>query len=240
MCAMARAVALGWMLSPTAVYAGTITSFSTVTIPSDFGTATKLGPQSMQISFSNQINASRPLNLQLILTGATFVTSTVPTLSLSVTATPSASAICTVSSFQDKQLIQCTPMGGTTITGVTVSDLTYTNATALTATGGSIKVSGTLSAPSIGTFEEIASKEVVVRPQSGGGSVIGGNTLRQGAVYSSAQTSAQSLFRVYNGGGVAGTVTITLADYTSGQILTTWTSPSIAPGAAPQFPISTI
>jgi hypothetical protein len=64
--------------------------------------------------------------------------------------------------------------------------------------------------------------------------------LRQAGVFSSASPMFQSFLRFYNAGGVAGTVTVTLSDYASGLALGQWTSPSIAPGTAPQYPISII
>ena len=64
--------------------------------------------------------------------------------------------------------------------------------------------------------------------------------LRQGAVFSSASGASQSFLRFYNAGTTAGTVTVTLSDYISGQSLGQWTSPSIAPGTAPQYGISTL
>ena len=231
----AATVALGLLSAPLA-QAGTVTSFSTVTIPSTFSTATTLGPQSVVIGFSNTLTASRPLNLRLAVTGASFVTTSTPTLTLAGTSGLDAAVICTTTNGLDALVVQCTPTGGSQITGVTIGELKYTNATALNTVGGSIKLSGTLTAPSIGSFEDVASKEVVVRTTTSGGSSSGavGNILRQGAAYSSAQTSAISLVRFYNSGTTAGTVTVTLANYLTGDTLTQWTSPSIAAGNAPQ------
>jgi hypothetical protein len=232
--------ALACVVSASVVQAGTITSFSTVTVPSTFSTSTTLGPQSVVISFSNTLTASRPLNLRLAVTGAAFVTTTAPTLTLTGSSGIDAS-ICTTTSGIDAHVIQCTPTGGSSITGIQVAGLSYTNATALSSTTGAIKLSGSLSTTSIGTFEDIASKDVVTRSSgSSGTSGVTGTVLRQGAVYSSAQTSAISLVRFYNGGTTAGTVSVTLADYLSGQTLTTWTSPSIAAGSAAQYAISTL
>lgn len=64
--------------------------------------------------------------------------------------------------------------------------------------------------------------------------------LRQAGVVSSASTAAQSFLRFYNASGSAGTVTVTLSDYASGITLGQWTSPSIAPGTAPQYAIAAI
>jgi hypothetical protein len=61
--------------------------------------------------------------------------------------------------------------------------------------------------------------------------------LRVGAVFSSGQPGSLSFLRFYNSGTTAGTASVTLSDYTSGQQIARWTSPSIAPGAAPQFSI---
>jgi hypothetical protein len=67
-----------------------------------------------------------------------------------------------------------------------------------------------------------------------------GGTLRQAAVFSSASSTSQSFLRFYNSSTTAGTVTVTLSDYATGQSLGQWTSPSIAPGTAPQYPITTV
>ncbi len=64
--------------------------------------------------------------------------------------------------------------------------------------------------------------------------------LRQAGVFSTAASTAQSFLRFYNASGAAGTVTVTLSDYASGVSLGSWTSPSIAPGTAPQYAIATI
>ena len=64
--------------------------------------------------------------------------------------------------------------------------------------------------------------------------------LRQGGVSSTAAATYQSFLRFYNAGGSAGTVTVTLSDSATGLALGQWTSPSIAPGTAPQYAISTI
>ncbi len=64
--------------------------------------------------------------------------------------------------------------------------------------------------------------------------------LRAAAIFSSRQTAGQSYFRFYNGDSTAGTVTVSLYDPASGALLSEWVSPSIPPGAAPQFPVTTI
>jgi hypothetical protein len=65
-------------------------------------------------------------------------------------------------------------------------------------------------------------------------------SLRAAAIFSSNQADAQSFFRFYNSGTTSGTVTVLLYDVVSGALLTSWISPSIPPGAAPQVAISTI
>ena len=229
-------------LSATAAHAGSISSSTTVTIPTDFSSSSStLGPQSVNIGFSNPSTASRPMIFRLGITGAEFVTTTAPTITLTGSTTFDAAAICSVSILLDAVSVQCTPTGGASITGVTIAALNYKNATALNVVGGSIKLSCGLSAASVGTFEEVSSTAVVTRTTTSSGSTATSNvTLRQGAVYSTTQSSAQSLVRFYNGGKAAGTVTVTLSDYATGEKLTTWTSPSIAPGAARQYPISTL
>ncbi len=64
--------------------------------------------------------------------------------------------------------------------------------------------------------------------------------LRQAGVFSTASGTYQSFLRFYNASGAAGTVTVTLSDYASGVALGQWTSPSIAPGTAPQYAIATL
>lgn len=52
--------------------------------------------------------------------------------------------------------------------------------------------------------------------------------------------AVQSYLRFYNAGSGAGTVTLSLFDGDTGNTVTKWTSPSIAPGAAPQFGIDAL
>jgi hypothetical protein len=67
-----------------------------------------------------------------------------------------------------------------------------------------------------------------------------GITQRAPAVFSSSQQGGQSYFRFYNSGAASGTVTISLYDPTTGALLSEWKSPSIPPGAAPQFGVPAI
>jgi hypothetical protein len=64
--------------------------------------------------------------------------------------------------------------------------------------------------------------------------------LRLGSVFASTQPTSQSFLRFANTGSTAGTVSVVLADYTTGQTLGTWTSPSIPAGASLQSVINTI
>jgi hypothetical protein len=64
--------------------------------------------------------------------------------------------------------------------------------------------------------------------------------LLDGAIFSTAQANSQSFLRFFNTGTTAGTVTATLRDYTTGQSLGQWTSPSIPAGAEQQFAISDV
>jgi hypothetical protein len=64
--------------------------------------------------------------------------------------------------------------------------------------------------------------------------------LRLATVYSSAQAGSQSFLRFANTGSAASTVNVVLADSANGAALGTWTSPSIAAGAALQVPITTV
>src|SRR5262249_21225720 len=65
--------------------------------------------------------------------------------------------------------------------------------------------------------------------------------LEVGGVFSSANQQSggpESQLRFYNIGSTAGTVSVTLSDSATGKTVANWTSPSIAPGAAPQFAIT--
>ncbi|MGE3334874.1 MAG: hypothetical protein AB7I36_14605 [Rhodospirillaceae bacterium] len=64
--------------------------------------------------------------------------------------------------------------------------------------------------------------------------------LHAGAVFSTAQSDAQSLLRFYNAGARAGTVTVTLSDGPTGAALGAWTSPSIPPATERQFSLDVI
>jgi hypothetical protein len=66
------------------------------------------------------------------------------------------------------------------------------------------------------------------------------NSLLQGAVYSTSQNESQSYLRFLNTGSSTGTITFTLYNSTTGALLATWTSPSLAPNVARQFSIDTI
>ncbi len=61
-----------------------------------------------------------------------------------------------------------------------------------------------------------------------------------GSVFSSAQTTTQSLLRFYNIGGTAGTISLTLEDYATGTALATWTSSTIPANGELQFAIGTV
>lgn len=61
-----------------------------------------------------------------------------------------------------------------------------------------------------------------------------------GQLYSTAQSASQSFLRFTNTGTSAGTVAVTLRNFTTGTKIGQWTSPSIAAGAAPQYAISEI
>ncbi len=64
--------------------------------------------------------------------------------------------------------------------------------------------------------------------------------VRVGAVFSSAQPASRSFLRLYNTGTAAAAATVTLYNPTTGQSIGRWTSPSIAPGTAPQYFIGDI
>ena len=64
--------------------------------------------------------------------------------------------------------------------------------------------------------------------------------LRVGTIFSSEQATSQSFLRFHNSSVSAGTVTVTLQDYVTGQSLGQWQSPSIAAGAEVQYHISIV
>ncbi len=66
------------------------------------------------------------------------------------------------------------------------------------------------------------------------------NEIRWGAVFSSAQTGSRSFLRFFNEGTVAGSVTVRLADASTGMFIKQWTSPAIPGGAAVQYDIQQI
>ncbi len=63
--------------------------------------------------------------------------------------------------------------------------------------------------------------------------------INAGAVFA-AGTDSLSFLRFFNGGSEAARVTVKLFDGGTGKQVAAWTSPAIAPGAAPQFSIGTI
>lgn len=63
--------------------------------------------------------------------------------------------------------------------------------------------------------------------------------LRVGTVFSTAQSSSQSFLRFFST-GQGGKVTATLRNFTTGQFLGEWVSPSIAPGSQVQYDIGTV
>jgi hypothetical protein len=63
------------------------------------------------------------------------------------------------------------------------------------------------------------------------------NGLRVSSVFSSLHTNVTSYLRFYNAGNTSGTVEVTLSDYTTGNVLGTWTSPTIAGHRTRQFGI---
>lgn len=72
-------------------------------------------------------------------------------------------------------------------------------------------------------------------------STAGASTLlRSEAIFSTAQSSAQSFLRFYNSSVTAGTVTATLYDNVTGLSRGQWTSPSIPAGAELQYDIATV
>lgn len=79
----------------------------------------------------------------------------------------------------------------------------------------------------IGLFNATITRYSITAPQAG-------------AIYSSTQAGSQSFLRFYNTGTSAGTATVTLRNYTTGQKLGTWTSPSIPAGAEQQYAIATV
>jgi len=64
--------------------------------------------------------------------------------------------------------------------------------------------------------------------------------LKASAIFSSAQAGSQSFLRFYNSSGQAGTATVILKNAATGQVLTTWTSPSIPAGSEQQYFITAL
>ncbi len=69
------------------------------------------------------------------------------------------------------------------------------------------------------------------------GSVSG---LRVASIFGSTQANLVSYLRFYNAGNNTGTVDVTLADYTTGNALATWTSPSLPGHSSKQFSIAEV
>ena len=158
--ARAAAAALAFMFATSTGHAATLTSASAVTLPSTIGASTTIGPQTVQVSLTQQYTATFPVNLRLSISDANFVTTSVapPTLTVSGSVTGGG---CTLDSYPTVLIIVCTPVGSNTITGLTIAGLNYTAATTLSS-GGSIKLSGALTntAGTI-TAEELPSTAVV-------------------------------------------------------------------------------
>lgn len=145
--------------------------------------------------------------------------------------TPSASyTLQTTTSGNGTGTISRTP-SGTSYTSGTVVVLTATPAAGSTFGGWSGACSGASSTCQVAMS---ANQSVT------GAFTLVSEPLRLGTIFSSAQTISQSFIRLYNSGASAGTATIALSDPSSGTVLARWTSPSITPGAAFQFPISQI
>jgi len=67
-----------------------------------------------------------------------------------------------------------------------------------------------------------------------------GGSLSFNSVNSTANPGDQSFLRFYNAGSQAGAITLTIRAAASGEVLTTWTSPSIPAHASPQFSLANI
>jgi V8-like Glu-specific endopeptidase len=82
--------------------------------------------------------------------------------------------------------------------------------------------------------QSILSGWVSWTPAAAAGSVSG---LRVASIFGSQQPNLVSYLRFYNSDASAGTVSVTLSDYVSGNILATWTSQSLPSHSSLQFPI---
>jgi len=63
---------------------------------------------------------------------------------------------------------------------------------------------------------------------------------RLASVFPTSNSGPQSYLRFFNTGATTGTVTASLIDGATGQVVAKWQSPPIAAGASPQFPVSVL
>lgn len=75
-------------------------------------------------------------------------------------------------------------------------------------------------------------------PSTAAAGSLGG--LRVASIFGSTQANLVSYLRFYNAGSTSGTVDVTLADYTTGNALATWTSPGLPGHSSKQFAIADI
>ncbi len=153
----------------------TILNASTVTIPAIIFTgdtaaknAASIGPQSFTVQFLNTFQAGAKFTLELNVSNATFTGSVTGAATGSITT--AASTLCgAVTVLQTKIILDtCTVPSGQNVTGMTLSNVTYKDAAALSTVGNSIFIEGTVYNAVNGSqvFETVAKTALVTSKSS--------------------------------------------------------------------------
>lgn len=153
----------------------TILNASSVTIPAAIFTgdtttknAANIGPQSFTVQFLNTFQGGTKFTLELIVSNATLTGSVSGAATGSITT--SAATLCSsVTVLQSKIILDtCTVPSGQTVTGMTLSGVTYRDAAALSTVGNSIFMEGTIYNAANGSqvFETVAKTAIVTSKSS--------------------------------------------------------------------------
>ncbi len=153
----------------------TILNASSVTIPAIIFTgdtaaknAANIGPQSFTVQFLNTLQGGTKFTLELNVSNAT-VTGTI-TGAATGSITTAASTLCNaITVLQTKIILDtCTVPTGQTVTGMTLSGVTYKDAAALSTVGNSIFIEGTIYNAVNGSqvFETVAKTAIVTSKSS--------------------------------------------------------------------------